>query len=139
MKIELRRVNKAFHFEAKDSEGFSIQIDANPQIGGEGKGTRPMELLLMGIGGCASIDLGLILRKQRQELVDYKMEVEAQRNQEVPKQLTKVTLHFHLWGKLDASAVEKAIVLTLQKYCSVILSLDPSIPVDYSYTIHPNT
>lgn len=137
MKVELTRKNKAFHFEALDSEGFSIQIDGNPQIGGEGKGTRPMELLLMSIGGCASIDLGLILKKQRQELIDYKVEVEANRNPDTPKDLREVRLHFHLWGQLDASLIEKAIVLTVEKYCSVILSLNPKVTIDYSYTINP--
>lgn len=137
MKIELTRKNKAFHFEAIDSEGLSVQIDGNPQIGGEGKGTRPMELLLMGIGGCASIDLGLILKKQRQSLEEYKVEVTGQRNTETPKELTHAHLHFHLWGDLDSTVVEKAIVLTLQKYCSVILSLNPSISIQYSHTIYP--
>jgi putative redox protein len=62
MKVELKRKNKAFHYEAKSGEHV-INIDGNSAIGGENKGARPMELLLMGLAGCASIDLGLILKK----------------------------------------------------------------------------
>ena len=67
MEVKLKRVNKAFHFEAVNENKIKVNIDASPAIGGEDKGVRPMELLLMGVAGCASIDLGLILKKQKQD------------------------------------------------------------------------
>lgn len=135
MEVKLKRINKAFHFEASNSDNLKINIDANAAIGGEGKGVRPMELVLMGLAGCASIDLGLILKKQRQELVDYNISVSSTRNEDDAKAFKAINLHFVLHGNLDANKVEKAIELTLTKYCSVSLSLDKNIKITYTYTI----
>ena len=135
MEVKLKRVNKAFHFEASNSDNLKVNIDANPAIGGEGKGVRPMELVLMGLAGCASIDLGLILKKQRQELVDYQVDVSSVRNEDDTKAFKSINLHFSLYGDLDASKVDKAIELTLNKYCSVSLSLDKNINITYTYSI----
>lgn len=135
MKVNLKRVNEAFHYEASTIDKIKVNIDANPAIGGEGKGTRPMELLLMGVAGCASIDLGLILQKQRMELIDYQVDVSAERNDNVAKNFKSINLHFILYGNLDSSKVERAIDLTLTKYCSVALSLDKEIEITHSFTI----
>ena len=135
MEIKLKRVNQAFHYEALTEDKIKVNIDANPTIGGEGKGARPMELVLMGLGGCASIDLGLILKKQRQELIDYQVEVTAERDETPAKAFKSINVHFVLIGNLDAEKVEKAIELTLSKYCSVALSLDKEIKIDYTFEI----
>jgi len=135
MQVKLKRVNKAFHYEAFTNDKIKVDIDANTEIGGEGKGVRPMELVLMGVGGCASIDLGLIFKKQRQELLDYEVEVTAQRSENVAKNFKSINLHFNLWGELDGKKVERAIELTLTKYCSVVLSLDKDIELTHTYTI----
>jgi putative redox protein len=135
MRVELKRVNKAFHYEVSTEDKIKLNIDANPAIGGEGKGVRPMELLLMGIAGCASIDLGLILKKQKQELIDYEVEVTAKRNDNVAKTFKLINLHFILWGDLEYNKVERAIELTLTKYCSVALSLDKEIEITNTFTI----
>ncbi len=135
MKVNLERVNNVFHYEASTVDKIKIDIDANPAIGGEGKGVRPMELLLMGVAGCASIDLGLILKKQKLELQDYKVEVTAERNDNVSKNFKSINLHFILFGDLDDSKVSRAIDLTLTKYCSVALSLDKEIEITSTYTI----
>ncbi len=135
MKVNLKRKNKAFHYEATNENKIVINIDGSPEIGGENKGARPMELLLMGLGGCASIDLGLILKKQKQELVDYKVEVSAVRTTDVSKAFESIHLHFNLWGNLDAAKVERAIELTLTKYCSVALSLNKEIKITNTYVI----
>lgn len=135
MKISLKRSNQAFHFIAQDSEGRSVHIDANPAIGGEGKGSRPMELLLMGIGGCASIDLGLILKKQRQIVEEYSVDVSAVRHENTAKDLKEVELHFRLKGEIEPEQVEKAVQLTLEKYCSVLLSLHPDIAIEHKITL----
>ena len=135
MKVNLKRINKAYHYEAATIDKIKVNIDANPAIGGEGKGTRPMELLLMGVAGCASIDLGLILKKQKLDLLDYEVEVTAQRNDNVAKTFKSINLHFILWGDLESNKVERAIELTLTKYCSVALSLDKEIEITSTFTI----
>jgi len=135
MKVSLKRINQAFHYEAATEDKIIVNIDANPVIGGEGKGARPMELILMGLGGCASIDLGLILKKQRQELVDYQVELAASRDETPAKAFKNINIHFNLTGNLDADKVEKAIDLTINKYCSVALSLDKEIKITTTYTI----
>jgi putative redox protein len=135
MKVNLKRVNKAFHYEALTEDKIKVDIDANPAIGGEGKGTRPMELLLMGLAGCASIDLGLILKKQKQDLIDYEVEVTAERNDNVAKTFKSINLHFILWGSLEEEKVQRAIDLTLEKYCSVALSLNAGIKLTHTFLI----
>ena len=135
MQVKLKRVNEAFHYEASTVDNIKVNIDANPAIGGEGKGTRPMELLLMGVAGCASIDLGLILKKQKLDLTNYEVEVTAQRNDNIAKTFKSINLHFVLWGDLDSNKVERAIELTLTKYCSVALSLDTAIDITHTYII----
>ncbi len=135
MKVNLKRVNNAFHYEASTEDRIKVNIDANPIIGGEGKGARPMELLLMGVAGCASIDLGLILKKQKQELTNYNVEVEAERNENVAKNFKCINFHFILYGNLEDTKVERAIDLTLTKYCSVALSLDKAIEITSTYEI----
>lgn len=136
MKIILNRKNNAFHYEAENENHIKVQLDANPEIGGEGKGARPMQLVLMGLAGCASIDLGLILKKQRQELIDYQVEATATRHDTTPKAFKTIHLHFNLTGNLDPEKIEKAIDLTLNKYCSVALSLSQEITIKTSYTIN---
>ncbi|MBL4594046.1 MAG: OsmC family protein [Flavobacteriales bacterium] len=135
MQVKLKRVNKAFHYEAVNDNKIKINIDANPAIGGEDKGVRPMELLLMGVAGCTSIDLGLILKKQKQELIDYQVDVTAERNDNVAKTFKSIHLHFTLWGEINHTKVERAIDLTLSKYCSVALSLNTDIEITNTFTI----
>lgn len=135
MKVNLKRVNRAFHYEALNEEDLLVNIDANPTIGGEGKGIRPMELVLMGLAGCASIDLGLILKKQRQELIDCEVEVAATRDETPAKAFKRINLHFILAGNLEASQVERAIELALTTYCSVAMSLNAAIEITNTYEL----
>ncbi len=135
MNIELVRKNKAFHFEATDSTLQKVQIDASPKVGGENKGTRPMDLLLMALGGCSSIDIGLILKKQKQELEDFKVQITADREDAVPSLFKKINLHFILWGDLKEKKVIKSIELSLEKYCSVAKILEPTADITYTFEI----
>ena len=135
MKVVLDRKEEPFHFEAIDENGFKVQLDANPAIGGLEKGMRPMELLLAAAGGCASIDLGLILKKQRQVLEDYQVEVSGVRKTDTSKSFEKIHLNFVLHGNLDSSKVERAIILTVTEYCSVLLSLNKEIEITHSFEI----
>ena len=135
MKVELERKNNAFHFVGKGTTGIEVNIDGAPEIGGEDKGIRPMELLLMSIGGCASIDIGLILKKQRQDVIDYGIEVSGVREENDAKNFKSIKIHVKVTGEIEVSKLEKAIELTVTKYCSVLLSLDPKISIETSYKI----
>ena len=136
MEVKLKRVNQAFHFEAEANSKIKVHIDSSIESSGEGKGVRPMELVLMGLGGCASIDLGLILKKQKQTLNEYQVHISATRNDNIAKNFEAIHLHFLLWGTFDPEKVEKAIELTVTKYCSVILSLSAAIKITTSYAIN---
>lgn len=119
MKVELKRVNDAVHFEASGSENIKVQIDGSPAIGGQGLGVRPMELVLMALGSCSSLDLISILKKQRQEITDLSVSVEGDRREAVPSVFTKVHLSFDITGKVAPEKAEKAAELAVKKYCSV--------------------
>lgn len=138
MKVELKRANNAFHFIGKGNSEHEVHVDASEAIGGEGKGVRPMELLLISIGGCASIDIGLILQKQRQQLDDYLIELVGERRTEDPKTFRTIELKVKVWGDISPEKLEKAIELTVKKYCSVILCLNPEIQIKTSIEIKNN-
>ena len=124
VKVELERVNGAFGFEAKDANGHIVKIDTSPETGGEDFGVRPMQLLLMGLGGCSGIDILSILKKQRQEVTGFRMSLEGEREPGVDPSLWKdITIVFHLEGNIDVEKAEKACALSMNKYCSVAETL----------------
>ena len=120
VKVELERVNGAFGFEARDANGHSVKIDTSPETGGENFGVRPMQLLLMGLGGCSGIDILSILKKQRQNVTDFRMRIEGEREPGKDPSLWKnIELVFELKGAVDRDKAEKAVALSMEKYCSV--------------------
>jgi putative redox protein len=138
MKVELNRVDDAFHFQAKGASEIVVNIDAAEAIGGKNQGARPMELLLMGLGGCTSIDVILILKKQRQALEDIKLVIEGEREKIEGTEMSpfrKINIHFILKGDLDAKKVEKAIELSMEKYCSATAQLSCSAQITHTYEL----
>lgn len=134
--IDLKRVSGDFHLEATNDTGNSIHLDASPDVGGTGKGMRPMQLLLAALGGCSSVDLVMILKKQKQELKDISITVTGEREKgKVPSLYTNAHIHFKLVGNLDKEKVEKAIVLAVEKYCSVAKTLEKSAIITHSFEI----
>ncbi len=119
MKVELNRVNDAVFFEASGSGSLKVHVEGSPEIGGEGRGVRPMELVLMALGSCSSLDLIEILKKQRQEIKDFSVTVEGDRADAVPAVFTKIRMIFNLTGNIDPAKAEKAAELAVKKYCSV--------------------
>ncbi|WP_151776876.1 OsmC family protein [Acinetobacter brisouii] len=106
-------------FEAKSESGHSVIMDGAPAYGGENRGARPMELILMGLGGCASFDIVTILKKARQDIDGVECQLQAERADEVPAVFTKIHLHFVVSGKaLKEKQVAKAVELSAEKYCS---------------------
>jgi putative redox protein len=136
IKIEINRLNEGFHMEAVNEQGNTIHMDASPDIGGTNKGMRPMQLLLAAMGGCSSIDVINILKKQRQDLKDIKITVTGEREKDaIPSLYTDVHAHFKLYGNLDHDKVEKAVTLSVEKYCSVAKTLEKNAKITYSFEI----
>jgi len=123
-RIELSRVHGDFGFEATDQNGHTIKMDSSPESGGQNYGVRPMQTLLMGLAGCSAIDVITILKKQRQEVKDYKMVVTGEREQgKEPSLWEHVEIEFHLYGDIDEDKAAKAVQLSVSKYCSVAATL----------------
>ncbi len=122
--IELTRVQNDFGFEARDENGHVVRMDSSPESGGQNFGVRPMQMLLMGLGGCSAIDVIIILKKQRQNVRDYKMVIKGDREAGKEPSLWKdITLEFHIYGEVDIDKAQKAVDLSLNKYCSVAATL----------------
>lgn len=125
--------------EAANEEGNTLMMDGSPDIGGEGKGMRPMQLLLAALGGCSAIDVILILKKQRQEIISFEVEVEGEREKTGDYSLYRdIVLHFIMSGNIDEAKAEKAVALSLEKYCSVAKTLEPTAKIAHKITIHKN-
>ena len=133
MKIELRRLNKAVHFECVNEEGLSVQTDGSPEIGGEGKGVRPMQMLLMSMAACSSIDVVTLLTKMRNAPDDIRVEVDGERVAgEVPAVFRKIHLKYFLSDNVKRENGEKAIGLSVEKYCSVAAMLSTTAEITWS-------
>lgn len=123
-------------FEGRAESGHSVIMDGSPDIGGENRGPRPMELLLLGLGGCTSIDVMLILGKGRQDVTDCVAHIEAERAAAEPKVFTKIHVHFVVSGRgIDPKRVEKAIQLSAEKYCSASIMLGKTAAMTHDFEI----
>jgi putative redox protein len=123
-------------FIAESGSGHTILMDGPPEVGGRNLGPRPMEMLLMGTGGCAAVDVVLILKKARQDISDCVVEIEAERAPEEPKVFTRIHFHFILTGKsLSFSHVERAIRLSAEKYCSASIMLGKTAALTHDFEI----
>ena len=122
--IQLSRVHGDFGFEATDENGHSIKMDSSPESGGLNYGVRPMQTLLMGLGGCSAIDVISILKKQRQDVVDYKMTISGEREKgKEPSLWQTIHVKFQLYGDIDPDKASRAVDLSINKYCSVAATL----------------
>ena len=120
-------------FMAESGSGHAMVLDASPDIGGRNLGPRPMELLLMGLGGCTSIDVMLILRKSREQVTDCVVELDAERAPTDPKVFTSIHMRYVVTGRgLDRNKVERAIKLSAEKYCSATAILSSSAKITHS-------
>jgi putative redox protein len=124
IKIELERVEGDFGFEAKDANGHTVRLDTSPDGGGTNFGVRPMQMLLMGLGGCSGIDIVNILKKQRQTIDGFNMKIEGEREAgKEPSIWKNVTIVFELTGNIDPDKARRACELSMDKYCSVAETL----------------
>ncbi|MDH5632371.1 MAG: OsmC family protein [Gammaproteobacteria bacterium] len=123
-------------FMGKTGSGHSVQMDGPPDHGGKNLGPRPMEMLLLGLGGCAAFDVTLILRRGRQEIMACRAEIEAERAEEDPKVFTRIHMHFVIEGRdVDPKRVERAISLSAEKYCSASIMLAKTATISHDFEI----
>lgn len=123
-------------FEGIAGSGSKVIMDGPPEHGGENQGPRPMEMLLLGVGGCASFDVVHILRKKRLEVSDCVCEIKAERAETEPKVFTKIHLHFKLSGvAITEKAVAKAVELSAEKYCSASIMLGKTAEMSHSFEL----
>jgi putative redox protein len=136
MKIQLNRIGKGVHLEATNEQGSVVHTDGAPEIGGMNKGMRPMQLLLVALGSCSSMDVLSILKKQKQHPEGYKVTVDGEREKgKIPSLFREIHIHFEMTGKLDEKKVARAIELSMNKYCSVSKTLEPTANITSSYEI----
>lgn len=126
-------------FEATSGTGHLVRMDGPPDLGGRDLGPRPMEMLLMGMGGCASFDVMTILTKSRQDVVDCTCEIEAERADAVPAVFTKIHMVFKVTGRnLKEPMVKRAVELSAEKYCSASIMMEKAgAEVTHAYELIP--
>ncbi|MBF0247475.1 MAG: OsmC family protein [Alphaproteobacteria bacterium] len=135
MKAEIKWLG-GMAFEGTAGSGHKVTMDSSPDFGGRDQGPRPMEMLLLGMGGCTSIDVMSILNKARQDVKDCVAEITAERADEVPKVFTRIHVHFKVTGKaLDPKRVERAINLSAEKYCSASIMLGKMAEITHDFEI----
>lgn len=138
MKVQLNRINNKYLFEAKGASGVPVFLDNKTEE--ESKGASPMELLLMGVGGCSAIDVIMILKKQRQEITSYQMEVEGQRKEvREAKPFEAIHVKLYLEGNIDEAKALRAAQLSFEKYCSVSITLEATVVITYSVILNGKT
>lgn len=123
-------------FVAETGSGHLVAMDGAPEAGGRNLGPRPMEMLLAGAGGCTSFDVVMILKRGRQEITDCVVEIKAERAETDPKVFTKIHMHFVVTGRnLKPEAVERAIKLSAEKYCSATIMLGKTAEVTHDWEV----
>ncbi len=136
MKIDIHRLDDAFHLQAVNEDGNTLETDGAPEIGGGGKGMRPMQVVLAALGTCSSIDVILLLRKQKQDLKDIKVSIEAEREKDkTPSLFTDIHVHYQLIGAIDDKKAERAVSLSMEKMCSVAKILEKTAKITWSYEV----
>ena len=127
---------QGLQFVGEASSGHAIVMDSDPEVGGHNSGPKPMELLLIGIGGCSGMDVVSILKKKRQDITGIEVNVRGEEAEDYPKKYTGITLEFIVRGRnISEDAVKKAIDLSMNKYCSVKATIEGSAKVNFSYRI----
>ncbi|PLX35144.1 MAG: OsmC family protein [Hyphomicrobiales bacterium] len=125
-----------FCFESHSGSGHTVVMDGPPEHGGANQGPRPMEMLLLGMGGCTAFDVVQILNKGRAGLSDFNIELKAERAGEDPKVFTKIHVHFRLKGdNIKEALVKRAIELSAEKYCSASIMLGETADITHSFEI----
>lgn len=136
MQARVKWVEEAL-FMGQSGSGHAVMMDGPAEAGGRNLAARPMEMLLMGLGGCSTFDVVSILKKSRQNVVSCEVEIRSERADAEPKVFTKIDLHFIVTGtNLKESAVQRAVSLSAEKYCSASIMMERAgVAVSHSYSI----
>jgi putative redox protein len=135
MKARIKWVEQVTFLGETDS-GHAVVMDGSPESGGRNLGPRPMEMLLLGAGGCTSFDVIHILKKGRQQVTDCEVDIQAERATEDPKVFTKIHMHFVVSGReLKMELVERAIKLSAEKYCSASIMLGKTADITHDFEV----
>lgn len=139
MQIELIRLDQDFHLQATNESGATLESDGAMEIGGHNKGLRPMQMVLAALGSCSTIDVIHMLRKMRQQLDDIKVTITAEREKDkVPALFSDIHVHFRLFGPVAENKAQKAVNLSMEKYCSVKKLLEPTANITWSWEVREN-
>lgn len=123
-------------FEGTSGSGHTVVMDGPPDAGGRDLGVRPMEMLLLGLGGCTAFDVVYILQRGRHPVSDCLVEIEAERSDTPPKVFTKIHLHYKVSGEgLKEAAVERAVRLSAEKYCSASIMLGKAAELSHDFEV----
>lgn len=123
-------------FVGESASGHSVVMDGPPEAGGRNLGIRPMEMLLLGLGGCSSFDVVSMLKKSRQNIINCEVEISAKRADSEPKVFTEIHLHFIVEGNaLSEKKVSRAIKLSAEKYCSASIMLEKTANITHDYEV----
>ena len=135
MKARIKWAENAM-FIGESGSGHAVVMDGPEEHGGRNLGIRPMEMMLLGMGGCTSFDVMLILKRSRQDVVDCVAELEAERAETDPKVFTKIHVHFIVTGRdLSEKRVARAVELSAEKYCSASIMLSKTVDITHDYEI----
>lgn len=123
-------------FVGESKTGHAIVMDGDAEVGGNNTGMRPMELLLVGLGGCSGMDVASILKKKKQQVAGLEININGQKADSHPKKFTEIEIQFIISGKdISEEAVKKAVELSMDKYCSVKATMEGTAKISYSYKI----
>jgi putative redox protein len=138
IRVQMERQEAAYHFQARNEAGFTVDMDdATAYEEGAGNGVGPMQLLIMAVGGCSGVDIVSILSKSRQQLTSFGIDVTGVRPDGVaPALYSSIHVHYRLEGSLEEGKVRRAIHLSLEKYCSVAKTLEPTAEITYSFDVN---
>ncbi|MCC5797529.1 MAG: OsmC family protein [Methylophaga sp.] len=135
MKARIKWVEDVM-FLGESGTGHTVVMDGPAEAGGHGTGMRPMELLLLGLGGCTSYDVIEILKKSRQDVQDCVVEIDAERSEEAPKVFTKIHIKYTVTGKLlKTNFVERAVKMSTEKYCSASIMLGKTAEISHEFVV----
>lgn len=135
MSVKIKYVD-GLQFVGESASGHAIVMDGYPEVGGANTGMRPMELLLVALGGCTGMDVASMLKKKKQGFTGLEISVAGKKADEYPKKFTEVNIEFIVRGKgVGEEAVKKAIELSMEKYCSVKATIEGAAKVTWSYKI----
>ena len=135
MKARVKWVQDAT-FIGESASGHAVVMDGPPENGGRNLGVRPMEMLLLGMGGCTAFDVVHILQRARQPVLDCVVEMDAERAEEAPKVFTRIHVHFVVTGRgLAEKQVERAVALSAEKYCSASIMLGKSATITHDFEV----